>query len=81
LILLDYRMPGMDGQQVYRALSEVDQAKVMFVTAGAYSPEGTMFLAQHPVLPKPFTPRELREAVEDRLRFLQPDRASVAATR
>ena len=81
LILLDYRMPGMDGQQVYRALSEVDQAKVMFVTAGAYSPEGTIFLAKHPVLSKPFTPRELREAVEERLRFLQPDRASMAATR
>jgi FixJ family two-component response regulator len=70
LVLLDQRMPGMDGLEVLRRLRERDPtARVMMVTA-----YGTIELAVDAMkagaidfLRKPFTPDVLREAVRGTL--------------
>ena len=58
-VLLDLRMPGMDGRQLYRALSEARPdlaARVIFVTGDAMTGDAREFLEQsgRPVLLKPF---------------------------
>lgn len=68
-ILCDVMMPEINGVEFYRSLSEIDPGlveKLVFVTGGAFTQATTRFLddIENPVLRKPFTSRELREALD-----------------
>lgn len=76
LILCDLQMPGLTGPRFYAALHERHPqllARVMFMTGGAFTEEAQRFLedVNPTVLPKPFTRRELREAVWERMEFIE----------
>ena len=67
LVVTDLRMPGMNGVELARRLSEdAPQLRVLFMTGfpGDAQPEG---VADVPVLIKPFGATELAQAVRDRL--------------
>jgi CheY-like chemotaxis protein len=68
VILCDLMMPGMTGQAFYAGLGEVDrdqQAKVVFVSGGAFTEEASEFLRQsgRPQLDKPFDFTAVRSIV------------------
>jgi CheY-like chemotaxis protein len=70
LIVVDYRMPGMDGFQVFdQARSLCPGATFMLVTAHgtAEVTQKALDLGFRSVLLKPFTSEELRTAVEKAL--------------
>jgi len=69
LILLDLRLPIMDGREVCRRVKADDQLKhipIFFITAssGAVNLEMTKELKAEGFLVKPFEPEELLEIVE-----------------
>jgi two-component system NtrC family sensor kinase len=66
VILLDLRMPGMNGQQVFGALSTYQQDRVVFVTGDIVSPGIREFLDRsgRPVLLKPIDMVRLIEAMQ-----------------
>ena len=69
-IVLDVRMPGLGGPEVYRCIEGLrpDLAdRVMFVTGDTVSPETREFLrsVERPVLHKPFSLEELRNHMEE----------------
>jgi CheY-like chemotaxis protein len=84
LILLDQRMPGMDGLEVLHRIREIDpEARVLMVTAYA-----TIELAVDAMragatdfLRKPFTPAVLRGAVRGALAKALPSREPPASPR
>ena len=58
-VLLDMKMPGMSGREVYETLGRVDpkmQRRVVFATGDMVTPETRRFLEEvgSPVLAKPF---------------------------
>ena len=72
LILSDLRMPKMDGAALYWALQLRHGAampRMIYVTGQAHSLDYAGFLAASrvPVLPKPFSPDDLRQAVRQAL--------------
>ena len=69
LVLCDVMMPGLSGIELYRDVLQTDPAlasRFVFVTGGAYAPAAEQFLQSvaNPKLIKPFTPRELNDAVQ-----------------
>ncbi|MFH2204091.1 MAG: response regulator [Elusimicrobiota bacterium] len=67
LILLDIRLPGMDGVQILRKLRESDRTTPVIMVTGYGSVESAvevMQLGASHYLAKPFSNHELRETVE-----------------
>ncbi|MFH1724130.1 MAG: response regulator [Elusimicrobiota bacterium] len=67
LVLLDMRLPGMDGVQILRKLREVDGTTPVVMVTGYGSVESAvevMQLGASHYLAKPFSNRELRETVD-----------------
>ncbi|MBI5597259.1 MAG: response regulator [Elusimicrobia bacterium] len=67
LVLLDMRLPGMDGPQILRALRERDKATPVVMVTGYGSVESAvevMRLGASHYLSKPFSNQELVETVE-----------------
>src|SRR5262249_14205701 len=67
LVLLDLRMPGLDGMEVLRRLRDAgDDVPVVIITADGSLPDvvAAMKLGAADFLPKPVTPASLREVVE-----------------
>lgn len=72
LILLDVKMPGMTGMELYEWLKEAHPGKasrVAFTTGDVMSGNTQQFLDQsaRPFLAKPFSPGELRTMVKQAL--------------
>jgi DNA-binding response OmpR family regulator len=66
LVLLDLRMPGLDGMEVLRRLRDAgDDVPVVIITAHGSLPDvvATIRLGAADFLPKPVTPANLREVV------------------
>lgn len=68
-VLCDLMMPQLSGMQVYAELRAHDPelaARVVFVTAGATTPEAASFVAEVPnrVLAKPVSSEQLEEAIQ-----------------
>ncbi len=64
-VILDLKMPGMSGQQLYRTMKEFNPElakKTIFITGDTVSPDTRDFVsvAGNPVLSKPFALEELR---------------------
>jgi signal transduction histidine kinase/CheY-like chemotaxis protein len=73
VILLDVRMPGMDGFALYDRIRQMDRSlalRVAFITAAALSPEVLSSVQKRGAfcLFKPFNRQELRNLVNDVLR-------------
>lgn len=67
VVLLDLRMPEMDGMTVLRQIKEQDPETVVIVISGygsVTSAVEAMKLGAFDFLPKPFTPADLRRAVD-----------------
>ena len=67
-VLMDLKMPGMSGQQLYELITEshMDLArKVVFITGDTVSPETSAFIEAtgNPALNKPFSIEELRKQI------------------
>jgi CheY-like chemotaxis protein len=68
VVLCDLFMPGTSGMDLYRQLRAVRPAladRVVFMTAGAYTPESSSFLdaVENPRVEKPFDAARLRALV------------------
>ena len=68
LILLDVKLPGMSGIEVYRQVRKKDRPtakKVLFITGDVMSKDTTAFLsrAKAPHVTKPFDDEELKKAI------------------
>lgn len=66
--ICDWRMPGMNGQQIYEELTTFDAkaaARLIFVTGDVVNESAREFIRQHGnlYLAKPFTLHEIRQAV------------------
>jgi len=75
LVLADLKMPGMDGQELYRrAVSMMPwlSRRFVFITGDTASQETERFLKQTGCvfLPKPFTLQELSRAMDEALAYL-----------
>jgi two-component system NtrC family sensor kinase len=69
LIICDWKIPGMNGKEIYAELQKIDPAKArkfLFVTGNVLSPETEQFLRveRAPYLLKPFSVTQLRKTVE-----------------
>ena len=67
VVILDLKMPGMDGMEVLEKLKEYDPGAVVVVITGYASIESaveTMKRGAYDFLPKPFTPEALLAIVE-----------------
>ena len=76
LIIIDVRLPGMNGKQLYRYMSERYPEltdRVIITTGDTVGGNTQAFLKQtgRPFLPKPFTPEELRATVKATLRQVE----------
>jgi CheY-like chemotaxis protein len=72
LCLSDIRTPAMDGIQLYQYLEQEYPElarRVIFTTGDVMSGHITQFLEEtrRPLLPKPFTPDELKQVIRDAL--------------
>ena len=65
-VVLDLRMPGISGQEVYADLPKPLQRRVVFVTGDTFNPSTMQFLAstRQPALLKPLDRDELLKAVQ-----------------
>lgn len=67
LMVVDYKMPGMDGFQVFQRARVIRPEMAFILVTGHGTPEIINEATQmgfNSVLSKPFTPDKLREAVE-----------------
>ncbi len=69
-ILLDLKMPGMGGPELYQLIQEISEAlasKVVFITGDTVSSDTREFISQigNPVIMKPFHLEELLRTVQD----------------
>ena len=76
LCLIDIRTPVMNGKQFYQCIQEKHPKlidRVIFTTGDVISKDIQVFLGQaaRPLLPKPFTPDELRSIVRETLREME----------
>ena len=76
LFLLDVRTPRINGTQVYRAIegrAAQRASRVLFTTGDVLDQQTRDFLQRthRPVLPKPFGPSELRQAVRRLMQELE----------
>jgi len=67
-VIMDLKMPGMDGQMLYRRIEEFDRQlaeKVIFISGDTASADTRNIVANvpNPVLSKPFSPADLRQRV------------------
>ena len=67
-VLMDLKMPGMSGQQLYKLITESHlelARKVVFITGDTVSPETSAFIEAtgNPALNKPFSIEELRKQI------------------
>ena len=81
-VLLDMKMPGMSGREVYETLGKIDprmQRRVVFATGDMVTPETRRFLEEvgSPVLAKPF---EIDQATDLLVGFLGRDQGAIAGT-
>jgi two-component system, NtrC family, sensor kinase len=70
LILSDWKMPGLSGQQLFERLLETDAEaaqRMVFMTGDVLSEKTEKFLREHgkTCLPKPFSVAELQKVVSD----------------
>jgi len=70
LIIIDVRTPVMDGRQLYQKITEKypDMMRRVIMTSGEMlgsDMQGFLEKSGIPFLPKPFTSKELKEAVSD----------------
>jgi DNA-binding response OmpR family regulator len=70
VILLDYQLPGISGQQVCRAIREFSDAYILMVSANSNEVDRvlTLSLGADDYVTKPFSPSELTERVRAMLR-------------
>ncbi len=73
LLLLDIKMPAMNGKELYQWLLEKHPqmaSRVIFSSGSVMSGDTQSFLEQasRPLLPKPFTPDELKAIVTETLK-------------
>ena len=73
LFLVDIRTPVMSGIELYQWLDEKHSqlaSRVIFTTGSVIGKDTTTFIEQagRPLLPKPFTPDELKTIVGEALR-------------
>jgi CheY-like chemotaxis protein len=70
VILCDLMMPDIDGIALYWMIDPADRARIVFVTAGAFSPDVRAFLHDLPNrrLDKPFDPDHLRSLIRELMR-------------
>jgi two-component system NtrC family sensor kinase len=71
-ILLDLKMPGMSGQQLYYRMVEADQKlarRIIFMTGDTASPDTRDFMSAtgNPAVSKPFSVDELRQQIQKSL--------------
>ncbi len=76
LCLIDIRTPVMNGKQLYQVIIEKHPKlvnRVIFTTGDVVSDDTQSFVEQtgRPLLPKPFTPDELRTIVTETLRRME----------
>lgn len=64
VVLSDYRMPGMTGQQLLEKVREQYPATTRMMMSGTDRPHDGV---AHYFIPKPFDPHEVRMAIEDGL--------------
>ncbi len=69
-ILMDVRMPGLGGKELYRRIKEQDEAlakRVIFVTGDTLNPDTQEFLEStgNPWLGKPFSMEELETRIQE----------------
>ena len=69
-ILCDLMMPDISGIELYKRISQDHQARMIFMTGGAFTQQARDFLVQvdRPHLDKPFTESQLRRAIEAAMR-------------
>jgi len=77
LCLIDIRLPAMTGKELYQWLEKKYPqlaSRVIFTTGDVMGGDTQIFLEQasRPLLPKPFTPDELKSIVRETLR--QPEK-------
>ena len=72
VVLSDYVMPGMSGDEVLRQVRDVHPEAALVLMSGYSAPAGPDGPA-HDVLPKPFSPRDLIAAVRRRFPGSAPD--------
>jgi len=76
LCLIDIMMPKMSGEQLYQWLQRQYpkmEKRVVFTTGSPIDGEVMSLIQQSgkPLLPKPFTPQELREIVKEALKQIE----------
>lgn len=70
LMVVDYKMPGMDGFQVFQQARTIRPEMTFVLVTGHATPEVVKSAEEmgfNGILLKPFTPSELREVVEKAL--------------
>ena len=72
LIICDWKIPGMEGQEVYKEAGKIDSTNIqrfLFITGNVLSPETEQFLRRErrSYLLKPFSIEQLRTAVDQLL--------------
>jgi signal transduction histidine kinase/ActR/RegA family two-component response regulator len=85
LVICDMKMPGVDGQQLYRSLAEAHsplQDRFLFVTGDVLAPQTQEFLQRNriPYVAKPFRVEELMEKTNSLLdgQLTRTERAAAA---
>jgi two-component system, cell cycle sensor histidine kinase and response regulator CckA len=64
LLITDVNMPGMDGAALAREINQLIPAIPVLFISGLREREAAVVTSRHAFLAKPFTPKQLKEAVE-----------------
>jgi len=78
IFLIDIRMPEMDGKELYQWLQERHTqlaSRVIFTTGSVLGKDTEAFIEQtgRPLLPKPFTPDEIKAILRETLKEVEND--------